>query len=157
MSHFFLQEQACATCLVLACNQSLVERQVRSQFLIFIPTTRFQTFAPVLQVSDFATHAFFMYGGEPRHSLDSVPGSAAGPGAMYSSGMMTPGPGEHPLILTMTLPSCNGFIFHWQTSSHVRCPPLMATSPSSFSSPPVHMAVHMPASCLGARLSSQTV
>ena len=62
------KEQACATCLVLACNQSVVERQA----------------------AELATRAFFMHGGEAEPSYGA---SSIGPGNQYSL-MQTPGTGN---------------------------------------------------------------
>jgi hypothetical protein len=74
-SYFVLhKEQACATCLVLACNQNVTERQA----------------------SELATRAFFMHGGEPEHNYAGGP-SSIGPGNQF--GLLSPSSGTVALCL----------------------------------------------------------
>ncbi|ELU06399.1 hypothetical protein CAPTEDRAFT_198384 [Capitella teleta] len=62
------KEQACATCLVLACSQGITERQS----------------------SELAARAFFVNGGEPEHNF------AGGPSTIGPSQLLSPGADFHP-------------------------------------------------------------
>ncbi|BFZ16747.1 hypothetical protein BsWGS_19786 [Bradybaena similaris] len=77
-------DQACATCLVLACSRSSTDQQV----------------------SDWARMAFFMYGGEAQYNftslrappLSNVPYSAGGPGHLSNTVLYSPGSMGAPMI-----------------------------------------------------------
>ena len=84
-SYFQLhKEQACATCLVLACSQQVVMKPI----------------------AEAATRAFFVHGGDPEHSLASGPIATLGPGMASPHGgsflsspqFSTPAHGSHALV-----------------------------------------------------------
>ncbi|XP_013406007.1 nuclear pore complex protein Nup155 [Lingula anatina] len=98
-------DQACATCLILACSKLAVDKQV----------------------ADWAARAFFLYGGEAQYSIGGNPPpsnigptfhgntstigtsgfASPGPGQTSFSGFTTPAPGMHPN--QMSTPITSGF------------------------------------------------
>lgn len=79
----FQLEQACSTCLILACSRIAADQQVCNTVLdlffvihwCFYESLKTNLFTKILQVATWATMAFFMYGGEPQLSFT---GSAMG-------------------------------------------------------------------------------
>ena len=128
------KEQACATCLTLACNQEEADPRV-SFVIVYLELCHLVLprlvlvqvpIFPVFQVTEMATRAFFLYGGQPEYNFNagSGPGmTGISTGAVpYSAlGTSTPatGAGSRPMhsMSLAVAPTSFGFLLFYSPTA----------------------------------------